>query len=306
MSGADWLRLVALATLWGGSFFFVEVALEDMPPLTLVLVRLGLAALVLHMVVLARGLRMPCDPRMWRSFAILGLFGNAIPFSLIFWGQTEITGSLASIINATTPIWTVLLGHVIVSGERLTLRRAMGVTLGFSGVVVMIGMSALSGLGGAVLAQCACVLATVSFAFAPHYGRRFKDIPPLVTATGQLTMSASIMLPVALVVDAPWTLELPGAMPAAATLALALASTSLAFLLYFRVLASAGAVNVMLVTFLIPVSAILLGTLILGEVLLSRHIAGMALIGLGLAIIDGRAWHWLMGRARAAQGRPRA
>ncbi|HSM19384.1 MAG TPA: DMT family transporter, partial [Hyphomicrobiales bacterium] len=157
MGAAQWAMLVTLSLLWGGTFFFVEVALEDVPPLTLVFLRVALAAVALHIYILATGRRLPASLRLWGAFAAMGLFNNFLPFSLISWGQTEISGSLASILNATTPIWTVLLAHFLTADEKLTGLRAIGVALGFVGVAVMIGIKALSGLGGVLLAQLAVV-----------------------------------------------------------------------------------------------------------------------------------------------------
>ena len=284
----EWSMLIALSVLWGGTFFFVEVALRELPPLTLVLCRLVLAAIALHLVILFRGQRMPVDLNLWGAFAVMGLINNFIPFTLIFWGQTHIEGSLAAILNATTPLWTVLLAHVLTDNERLTPARLAGVALGFSGVVLMFGTDAMKGITGNLLGQTAVVLAALSYAFAGIFGRRFKGVTPLYTATGQLTASALFMMPVALLVDQPWTLNFPNLSVVGAVVAMALASTAFAYILYFRILATAGATNVLLVTFLVPVSALVLGVGILGERLSASDYAGMALIGLGLAAIDGR------------------
>ena len=220
----------------------------------------------------------------------MGLLNNAIPFSLIVWGQTHIASGLAAILNASTPLFTVVAAHLLTFDERLTGKRLAGVLIGFAGVVTMIGPAALRGLGSDILAQVAILCAAVSYAGAGIFGRRFNrmGVPPLATATGQVTASTLVLLPVALVVDRPWTLAIPNATVWGAVLGLALLSTSLAYVLYFRILASAGATNLLLVTFLIPLSAILLGGLILGEHLAPRHDVGMALIGCGLAAIDGR------------------
>jgi drug/metabolite transporter (DMT)-like permease len=287
MSATEWLLLLALAALWGGTFFFSEVALEEVRPFTLVLGRVTLAAAALLAVVYASGQRMP-GWTAWTPFLVMGALNNMIPFSLIFWGQLEISGGLASILNATTPLFTVLLAHFLTADERITPGRLAGLALGIAGVAVMIGPAALRGLGLRLLAQIAVLGAALSYAFAGIYGRRFKGQPPMVTAAGMLSACALMMLPIALVVDRPWTAALPGPATWAAILGLALLGTALAYILYFRILATAGATNLLLVTFLIPVTAILLGTVLLGERLEPEHLAGMALIGLGLAAIDGR------------------
>jgi drug/metabolite transporter (DMT)-like permease len=290
MSLLDWSLLLALSILWGGSFFFVGVAVAELPPFTIVLLRVAIAALALHVVLRVTRTAMPWDGNTWAAFFGMGLLNNAIPFSLIVWGQTQIASGLASILNATTPLFTVLVAHMLTADERLTGGRIAGVLLGLAGVVVLIGPQALAGLGRDVLAQLAVLGAALSYGFAAIFGRRFKrmGMPPLATATGQVTASSVMLLPAALLIDRPWQLDAPGFEAWAAILSLALLSTALAYVLFFRILASAGAVNLMLVTFLIPVSAIVLGSAFLGEALAPSDFIGMALIGLGLAAIDGR------------------
>lgn len=288
MGAREWLLIGALSVLWGGSFFFVEVALESLPPLTVVLMRVGLAALALLIVMRARGIAVPREPGLLAGFAVMGALNNVVPFSLIVWGQVHIDSGLASILNATTPLFTVLLAHLLTADEKLTPQRLAGVALGLGGVVVLIGPAALAGLGVAGWAQLAVLGAAVSYACAGIYGRRFRALPAIVPAAGMLSASAIMALPLALIVDRPWTLG-PNALSLGATAALALLSTALAYLIYFRVLAVAGATNLLLVTFLIPVSAILLGALVLGERLEWTAFAGMALIFAGLAAVDGRA-----------------
>jgi drug/metabolite transporter (DMT)-like permease len=225
----------------------------------------------------------------------MGLFNNAVPFGLILWGQIHIPSGLAAILNATTPLFTVLVAHVATRDEKLTGSRVAGLMLGLSGVVAMLGPDLLLELGTDIAAQVACLLAAVSYAIAGVYGRRFRGEPPLRVATGQLVASSVILAPVALLTDRPWTLALPGGAALAALLALAALSTALAYLIYFRILSRAGATNVLLVTFLIPVSAILLGWLVLHEQLAMRHFAGMGAIALGLIAIDGRLLRYRVG-----------
>lgn len=290
MGPTEWVLLIALSILWGGSFFFVGVAVAELPPFTIVLLRVALAAIALHLALRALGVAMPWNRDAWLAFFGMGLLNNAIPFSLIVWGQTQIASGLASILNATTPLFTVLVAHVLTADERLTRARLAGVLLGIAGVVLMIGPAAMGELGRDVLAQLAVLAAALSYACAGVFGRRFKRmaVAPLATAAGQVSASSLLILPLALMVDRPWTMPVPGVTALAAILGLALLSTALAYYLFFRILAAAGAVNLLLVTFLIPVSAILLGCLVLGEVLTLAQLAGMALIGAGLAAIDGR------------------
>lgn len=290
VAGSVWAMLIALSLLWGGSFLFVGIAVRDLPPFTIVVLRVGLAALALWALLALAGGRMPRGATVWTAFLAMGLLNNAIPFALIVWGQTQIASGLAAILNATTPIFTVLVAHVLTSDERLSAAKGLGVVLGFLGAAIMIGGAALGGLGTAVWAQIAILGAALSYAFAGVYGRRFKamGVTPLATAAGQVTGSTLLLLPLALVVDRPWSLPMPSGETAASVLALALLSTALAYLLYFRILAAAGATTLLLVTFLIPPSAILMGWLVLDEALELRHFAGLALILAGLAAIDGR------------------
>jgi len=297
MGPGDWALLLALSVLWGGSFYFIGVAVTGLPPLTIVTLRVALAALALHAFLRATGRRMPADRNVWGAFLIMGLLNNAVPFSLIVWGQTQIASGLASILNATTPMFTVIVAHAATRDEKLSAGRLIGVLAGIAGVVTMIGPAALGGLGDDVLAQLAVLAAALSYAFAGVFGRRFArlGIGPVQTAAGQVTASTVLLLPLALIVERPWSLPLPGADVWAAVIALALVSTALAYILYFRILATSGATNLLLVTLLIPATAILLGATLLGERLEPQHFAGMALIALGLAAIDG----WTARAARA-------
>lgn len=297
MSGLDWLCLIALSVLWGGSFLFAKVAVAVIPPLTLVLLRVALAALALLVVLRIAGLRLPAKPRTWLDFAGMGILNNLIPFGLIFQGQTEIGAGLAAVINGMTPFWTALFARAA-GAEPLPGAKLAGIAIGVAGLAVMIGPAALAGLDASVMAQIAVVGATISYGCAGVFGRRFRALPPLVSATGQLSASSILILPVALLVDRPWSLPVPGTEVVLSVAALALLSTALAYILFFRVLASAGATNVMLVTQLVPVSAMLLGVVVLGETVTDRQLLGLALIAVGFACIDGR----LLARLQAATG----
>ncbi len=286
----EWGMLLALATLWGGSFFFNAVAVRELPPFTFVWLRVAVAAATLLVVLRLLGQRMPSERRIWAAFFGMGLLNNALPFVLIVWGQQHIASGLASILNATTPLFTVLVAHRLTPDEKLTPLKLSGVVVGFAGAVFMIGPDALAELGVAITAQLACLAAALTYAFAGIFGRRFKrmGIAPLTTAAGQVSASTVLLLPLVILVDQPWALSVPQPATWAAVLGVGVLSTALAYVLYFRILAVAGATNLLLVTFLIPVSAILLGWLVLGETLQPKHVVGMALIGVGLACIDGR------------------
>lgn len=299
MNMREWGTLLFLSLLWGGSFFFIEVAITELPPFTVVFLRVSLAALALWLFVVVTGITLPRAPEVWRAFLIMGLLNNVVPFSLIVWGQTHIAAGLASILNATTPLFGVIVAGVMLSDERPTPLKLAGVVIGFAGTVIMIGPSALqlseTGTGIAILAQCAVLGASLFYAMGGVYGRRFKrmNINPVMAATGQVSASAIILAPIVLIIDQPLSLPFPGIQTITAVFALATFSTALAFILYFRLLASAGATNLLLVTFLIPVSAILLGILILDEKLETIHFVGMSLIACGLSAIDGRLWRFV-------------
>jgi drug/metabolite transporter (DMT)-like permease len=292
MSTADWATLLLLSVIWGGSFFFIELAIDTVAPLTLVLIRVALAAAMLWIFLLVRGERLAMPPGAASSFLVLALLNNVIPFTMFAWAQQSITGGLASILNATTPIWGVIVANAFTADEKATPAKVAGVLLGFGGVALMIGPDFLGQIGTGVLAQLACLAATLCYALAGVWARRFRNmgVPPVAVATGQLTASTLVMLPLVLLFEPPWRAAAPSPQAWLALIALALFCTSLAYILYFRLVASAGATNSLLVTFLIPITAILLGALILDERLEPRHFAGMALIGAGLAAIDGRLW----------------
>lgn len=285
---AEWGLLLLLSVLWGGSFIFAEVALTGLAPLMLTFARVSLAALALFLYAILTRQTFPRGWRIWGAFLLLGLVNNALPFSLIFWGQLSITGGLAAIFNATTPFFAVILAHFVTRDEKLSGAKVTGILLGLVGVTIIIGPGALAGMTSGTLGSFAVLLAAACYAVGGIFARRFAGLSPVVTATGQLTMSALIMLPAALIA-APGSLPGPESVTVwVAVIALALLSTALAYVIYFRILRTAGATNVLLVTFLIPVSAAFLGYLMLGERLAAEHFLGMAVIGLGLAAIDGR------------------
>lgn len=284
MKPIDWMLLWTLSLLWGGSFLFNELALAGLPAITIVWGRVALAAVVLGLVVRASGQGMP-GRGVWPALAVMGVLNNLVPFTLFVLAQGQITGALASVLNATTPLFTVLVAHVATTDERLTPVKAAGVGLGFAGVVVMmVGED----LGGELLAILACLGAALSYGVAGVWGRRFKaaGVTPLQTAAGVVTCSAVILTPVWLGVDRPWALGWPGWSPVLAVVALAVLSSAVAYLIFFRILARAGATAISLVTFLIPFSAAGLGWLVLGERLEARHFAGLALILGGLALME--------------------
>ena len=295
MDAFDWVMLITLATVWGGSFLFNAILVAELPVITIVAIRVTVAALALWGFVRVTGRKIPTSPQVWGALLILGVLNNAIPFSLIVQGQTQITSGLASILNATTPLFTILVAGFCLTDERFSVLRVLGVVVGFSGVILMVGPEALSGLGDDFWAQLCALGAALSYGFASVFGRRFRElrVDPVMVATGQVTMSSLVLWPIALWIDGPQDIMGLSFNAAASMFGLAVLCTSFAYILYFRILERAGATNISLVTFLVPISAIILGVLVLGERIFIKEIMGMTLIGMGLAIIDGRLFQRL-------------
>ncbi len=290
MSTADWGIIMLLSLLWGGAFFMIELGLRGFPPNTLVFLRMALAVPPMLLALKFMGYRLPTDGKSWSQLFVLGAINAALPFILFFWGQTRIESGLASVLNATTPLWGVVTAHFLTRDEKATPARVMGVALGLAGIIVMVGTEALGGITGSVLAQLACLAATLLYALAAVYGRSLSQstMTPMVVATGQVITAALIMLPVMLVIDQPWTLPAAGWDAWAGAIGLAIPSTAIAYFFYFRLIDRAGASNAMLVAFIMPVIALVLGVVALGETVEAKELAGAALIALGLIAIDGR------------------
>ncbi len=297
MGLAEWSMLITLSILWGGSYFFVELALREWTPLLIVGVRVAIATLVIWAIVFAAGWAIPRTASAWLAFFVMGLINNVLPFLLIVWGQTEVTSGLAAILNASAPIFAVIVAGIFLKDERTTAAKLFGAVLGFVGVAILIGPDALEGLGTALLAQLAILSAALSYAVAGVYARRFPamNINPIVAAAGQLLMSTLIMIGLIVAFDRPADVLTASSTVWFAVGAMAVLSTALAYILYFRVIATAGATNALLVTLLIPVTAILLGSAFLDERLDVLQFAGMAVIGIALLVIDGRVWSRLSG-----------
>lgn len=299
MGFIEWALLISLSVIWGGSFLFGRMAVQEVPPLTVAWVRVMIAAAVLAGVVAIGRFGFPRGWAGWAPFFVMGAINNAIPFTLIFWGQQEIGAGLAAVLNATTPLFAAILAHVFTSDEKLTAHKLAGVLIGIAGVGVLVGPDALSGLGASLAAQLAVLGAALSYGFAGVWGRRFRGLPPLTSACSQLICSTIILAPLALLVDRTWALAWPSPTVQAAILALAVICTSLAYVIFFTIIKRAGGTNVMLVTLLIPPSAILLGALVLGESLSLGELAGSIVIAVALVVIDGR----ILGFFRAPAGR---
>lgn len=288
-----WIEILLLSLLWGGSFLAISLALREVDVFTIVAIRVVGAAVVLWAYVLIRGLEVPRMGRIWGAFLVMGLLNNVLPFSLIVWGQQNIPSGLASILNASTAIFGVIVAAAIFADERLTQRKAIGVMIGFLGVAAAIGLSALTQFDLRSLAQLALLGSSLSYALAGAWARRaLKGLTPQVAAAGMTTCSAFVMLPTALWIEGVPELSLT--MSTWAALAyLAVMATALAYLLYYRVLAVAGSGNLMLVTLLVAPVAIALGAVVLGEELRPAAYVGFGLLAIGLMILDGRALAWV-------------
>ncbi len=294
----DWSRLVVLSVLWGGTFFFTGVALKELPPLTLVFLRLSIAALILLPLLWVNGIRFPAGVAGWWPYAVMAFINNVIPFSLLVMAQTYIPSGMASVLNATTPVFTVLVAAAF-GEEKLIFRRVAGVLLGLLGVAVLKGydfdITSRQSIGIAL-----CLGATLCFGFSALWAtRKLGGSPPIGTATFQLISASLMMLVLASVIDRPWQLQMPGLATWAAIFGLASLSTALAFIIFFQIVIRSGASNVMLVTLLVPVSAILLGYFMLGERIEFREIIGALIIGSALLVMDGRIFR-LLGRSGVA------
>ncbi|MFT6773482.1 MAG: drug/metabolite transporter (DMT)-like permease [Paracoccaceae bacterium] len=295
-----WAELCLLSLVWSASFLGTEIALRDLPPITLVSWRLGGAAATLWLVMALRGIAPPRGMRVWGALLLMGLLNNAIPFALIAWGQASIESGLASILNASTALFGALVAAMILPEERLTRRRMLGVCIGLAGVAAAVGPGVVTGLDPRSLGQLAVVGASVAYAFASVWARlRLSGLHPVAAAAGMTSCATLWITPVALWQDgAPSLSHGPEIWGAVAWLALP--GTACAYMLYYRVLAMAGPANLMLVTMMIPPLAILIGALALGETVGAGALVGLGLIILGLAIIDGRVWAWARRRRARA------
>ncbi len=289
MNAAAWGLLALLSVIWGASFFFAAVALQGFPPFTIVLGRCAVAALALALACRLSGFALPRGRQAWIVCLGMGFLNNALPFSLITTGQQYIPSGLAAVVNAATPVFGALAAHLLTQDEKLTAHRLAGSVLGLAGVAVLAGPAAFA-QGNELLGILCGLGACLSYGLTGVWSRRIRraGLTPLAVATGQCASATLMMLPLVLLLDQPWTLPAPPATAVLAVIGFGLISTALAYWLFFVILARAGAANVLLVTLLVPVTALLIGSLVLQEVLLPRHFAGMAIIFAGLIVIDGR------------------
>jgi drug/metabolite transporter (DMT)-like permease len=289
-SGTDWALMLTLAMLWGGAFFFIAKILEEVPPYTMVLLRLAFATPPLFVVLYMNGQNFRLPTKVYGYFLILGAMNVAFPFILFAWAQLKISSGLASVLNATTPLWGVLVAHLLTRDDKATPMRILGVVLGFAGVATMMGAGLETASSVTILAQLACVVATLCYALSSIFAAKLynEGVSTLQLATGQTLAGAIFMLPVVLATETPWANPVPSLSVLGYMIALSLLSTTLAYILYFKLLSRVGAANSLAITFLIPVVAIALGAIFLGETMTLAQFSGIGLIALGLVVLDGR------------------
>jgi drug/metabolite transporter (DMT)-like permease len=275
----EFALLVLLATLWGGSYTFIKLGVATIPPITLIAARTLIAGLVLLLVMHWRGLVLPKDAATWRRFAFQACLNSVIPWTMVAWGERSLDAGLATILNSTSPIFTFFLALGIARHETPTMRKLFGVLAGLAGICLIVGVQALAGLGEQLAAQIVAVLAAICYAGAAIFGRGFKGLDPMAPAAGSLLCGAAILVPVSLVVDRPWTLT-PSMNSVLALLGLALFSTALAFVIYFRLIQTLGAVGTTAQAYLRVPIGVALGVLFLGE-----SLSATAWIGLGCVVI---------------------
>jgi drug/metabolite transporter (DMT)-like permease len=273
----DLALLLLLATLWGGSYTFIKVGVETIPPVTLIAARTLLAGAILLAVIRARGLRLPRDGATWRLFLVQACLNSVVPFTLIAWAERSVEAGLATILSSTSPIFVVLLGLLAGTGERLSLLKLAGIASGLAGTLLIVGTEAMAGFGADLAAQLALVAASLCYGGAALFGRHFKGLDPIMPAAGSLLCGAALLVPLSLAVDRPWTLAPSGA-SIQALLALSVVSTALAFLIYFRLIARLGSVATTSVAYLRVPTGVLIGMVVLGESLAPTAWAGLVLI----------------------------
>lgn len=288
MNTRNLLYLLTLAALWGPSFLFMRVAVEDIPPLTIVLGRVGIGALLVLLALRYRGGQLPRSRTIWLHLAFLGFMQNALPFLLFAWGEQYIESALASILNGTTPIFTILLAHFLVQADRLTMPKMVGVVLGFTGLALLIAPALVGGVQATTWGMFALVGASICYAIAIVYARNHvRGLPPLVGPAGQLLMATLYMLPLSLIFDKPWTLPTPALVSVVSLIALGILGTGLAFIIYYRFMEVAEPSIVSMVTYVVPVFGVILGVIVLNEQLTWNALAGFGLILLGVMIVNG-------------------
>ncbi|HBX37387.1 DMT family transporter [Pseudohongiella sp. SYSU M77423] len=298
MTLREWFWIVFLGAVWGGSFIFNALLIRELSPLWVTAFRVGIGALGCWLFLMAMRKAVPRDPVLWLKLGLLGVLNYAIPFALFPLAQAQLASGVAAIINALTPIMTVIVSHFWLNGERMTWSKTVGVVAGFSGVAILASPALLADGNSRVWAIGACLLATLCYALALNIVRSFRHVEPTALTSIALTGSAVAAIPVALAADGLPVMVMPSSW--AAALAIGLISTAFTFQIMYRLLPLVGATNFSTTTLIAPISAIILGTLFLGETILPSHLLGMAVIFLGLTFIDGRLPRLLRGMFASA------
>ncbi|MXQ13248.1 DMT family transporter [Microvirga makkahensis] len=276
--------LALLATLWGASYTFIKIGIETIPPVTLIAARTLIAGGVLLAIVRMRGLTLPRDRATWRDFAVQACLNSVVPFTLIAWAEQSVDAGLAVILNAMTPVFTFLITWLWSRHEATTFRKFAGVMIGLVGTCIIVGTQALTHVGRELAGQLAVVLATICYAGAAIFGRTFKSLDPIMPATGSLISGAVILLPVSVVLDRPWTLA-PSEASVLALIGLAVFSTAIAFLIYFRLIHTLGSLGTTAQGYLRAPIGVAIGAAVLGERLDSSAWIGLLCILAGVLLM---------------------
>lgn len=289
----EWLLLVIQSMLWGSSYIFQAIAIKEVPAATIMATRLVPGVAILLLAAWISGTRLPRGFAGWRPFLILGPLNTLIPTGLIIWGQREVPSGLAAILTATTPLVGLFVVHMLTHDEKLSVNKLVGVVIGILGVAVLVGGAAFVGTGSALLSQLAILCSTLLYSLAAVYAHRLVGEPPMRMAVGQASSALLFSIPCAIVIDQPWTLSMPSTAAIASIILMGALSSGLAAIVHFTVLRRAGPSNTFLVTLLLPLTPLILGSIFLGERLAPREYFGAVIIGLALIVIDGRALRYL-------------
>jgi len=290
---AEWALLVLHSMLWGSAFFFVDIAKGEMSAYIIAALRLVPAAAILVVVTSALGWSLMPVLRDWRRFLLLASINNYIPFILLIYAQYQVTGGIAAVFNATTPLFAAFLAHALTHDEKLSLNKVVGIVIGIAGVAVLAWQDIASGSSSGLWAKAALLAAALCYALAGIYGRTFRGTPAFVVATGQMVWALVLSIPLAIAIGQPWAMQVPSTNAILATLGTGLFASALASMCYFTILKRAGATNALLVTLLLPLTPITLGAVFLDQQLKPSDIAGGLLIAMALLVIDGRAFGFL-------------
>ncbi len=288
MSLLNFVWILFLAMLWGPSFLFIKVAVAEIPPLTTAALRVTFAALFLLSFIRIKGIELPKFGKAWRHFAVLGFFANALPFFLFCWGEQYIDSAIASILNGTTPVFTLLIAHFFTSDEKLSLPKLIGVIISFQGLIALVWPSLMSGFNATAFGCFAVILASLSYGVALVYARKnVRKMPKLVVPTAQLIMASIYLIPASLIMERPLAMAFPSYEAIGSVMALAMLGTAIAFVVYYHILERVGVIHLSMVTYIVPLFGVILGVFVLNEGLTIYTYIGGFLILLGVMIVNG-------------------